>query len=147
MSDDETIEFDGATITQAETPAFVADIDHSEDEEIEDLIVQDLDIPEPVAPATPARVDQLEAAVQRLAAQQVASEQQRVRRKVTAATGGAALTSFIPIGLQLMGALNVTAEVASTVAAAAGALGALLAGYLTPERETPASPTEVLHAH
>ena len=85
--------------------------------------------------------------MQRLAAQQVAQDQQRVKRKVTAATGGAALTSFIPIGLQLMGALNVTAEVASTVAAAAAALGALLAGYLTPERETPASPTEVLHAH
>jgi hypothetical protein len=148
MSDDETIEFDGATVTQAQAPAFVADIDDSEDEPIEDLVAQDLDIPEPAAPApAPARVDQLEAAVQRLAAQQVASEQQRVKRKVTAATGGAALTSFIPIGLQLMGALNVTAEVASTVAAAAAAIGALLAGYLTPERATPASPTEVLHAH
>ena len=42
------------------------------------------------------------------------------------------------------GSLNMTAEVASTVAAAAGALGAFLAGYLTPERSQPASPAEVL---
>ena len=144
MSDDETIEFDGATITQAKVPAFVADIDDGEDEEIEDLVVPDLEI---AAPAAPARVDQLEAAVQRLAAQQVASEQQRVRRKVTAATGGASFAAFIPVGLQLLDALNMTAEVASTVAAAAAALGALLAGYLTPERQAPVSPTEVLHAH
>ena len=66
----------------------------------------------------------------RLAAQQAANEQQRVRRKVTAATGGAGLASLIPIALQLTGALNVTAEVASTVAAVAAAVGALLAGYL-----------------
>jgi len=43
-----------------------------------------------------------------------------------------------------MGALNVTAEVASTVAAVAAAVGALLAGYLTPERQAPASPAELL---
>jgi hypothetical protein len=131
MSDDETIEIDGATITQAEVPAFVADIDHHEDDGIEDLIAADLDIPEP------GRLEQLEAAVQTLAAQQLAHEQSRVRRKVTAATGGASLAAFIPIGLQLLDALNMTAEVASTVAAVAGALGAFLAGYVTPEREQP----------
>jgi hypothetical protein len=141
MSDDETIDIEGATITQAERPAFVADLDHSEDEEIEDLIIGDLDIPRPTAPE---RVDQLEAAVAKLAAQQVAHEQLRVRRKVTAATGGASLAAFIPIGLQLLDALNMTAEIASTVAAAAGALGAFLAGYVTPERAQPASPAEVL---
>jgi hypothetical protein len=147
MHDDEEIEFDGAVVTQAAPDAFIADLDtaHGEDEEIEPLDDLDLDSePAPAAPIEDARVAQLEAAVTKLAAQQVATEQQRVRRKVTAATGGAALTSFIPIALQLMGALNVTAEVASTVAAAAGALGALLAGYLTPERKTPASPAELL---
>jgi len=147
MHDDEEIEFDGAVVTQAAPDAFVADLDtaHGEDEEIEPLDDLDLDSePAPAAPADDARVAQLEAAVSKLAAQQVATEQQRVRRKVTAATGGAALTSFIPIALQLMGALNVTAEVASTVAAAAGALGALLAGYLTPERQAPATPAELL---
>ena len=44
-----------------------------------------------------------------------------MRRKVTAATGGAGLAAFIPIGLQLAGALNVTAEVASTVRPPSGA--------------------------
>jgi hypothetical protein len=142
MHDDEEIEFDGAVVTQAEPLAFVADLDaaYGEDEEIEPL--DDLDLES--EPAGDARTEQLEAAVAKLAAQQVAHEQRRVRRKVTAATGGAALTSFIPIALQLMGALNVTAEVASTVAAAAGALGALLAGYLTPERQAPATPAELL---
>jgi hypothetical protein len=142
MSDDETIEIDGATITQAELPAFVTDFDLGEHEETEDLIAGDLDIPAPAV--QPARVEQLEAAVQKLAAQQLAHEQSRVRRKVTAATGGASLAAFIPIGLHLLDALTMTAEVASTVAAAAGALGAFLAGYVTPEREQPASPAEVL---
>ena len=140
MHDDEEIEFDGAVVTQAEPLAFVAGLDatYGEDEEIEPL--DDLDIePEP-----DARVAQLESAVQTLAAQQAAHEQQRVRRKVTAATGGAGLASFVPIALQLMGALNVTAEVASTVAAVAAAAGALLAGYFTPERQAPASPNELL---
>ena len=147
MHDDEEIEFDRAVVTQAAPDAFVADLDtaHGADEYIEPFVYLHLDrAPAPAAPPDDARVAQLEAAVSKLAAQQVATEQQRVRRKVTAATGGAALTSFIPIALQLMGALNVTAEVASTVAAAAGALGALLAGYLTPERQTPASPAELL---
>src|SRR4051812_6044608 len=129
MSDDEAIEFDGAVVTQVRPPEFVADLDmaYGEDEAVEDLLGDDLDIVAP-PPATPARVDQLEAAVHKLAAQQVAHEQSRVRSKVTAATGGASLAGFLPIGLQLLDALNMTAEVASTVAAAAGALGALLAG-------------------
>jgi hypothetical protein len=140
MSDDEELDIDGAVATQAREPAFVADLGYDEDEAIDDLRLDDVDLGDDQR----ARVNQLEAAVQRLAAQHVASEQQRVRRKVKAATGGASLAGFIPIGLQLLDALNMTAEVASTVAAAAGALGALLAGYLTPERDAPASPTEVL---
>jgi hypothetical protein len=143
MSDDDELDIDGAVATQAEPPAFIADLDdgYDEDEAIDDLPLDDLEFDH--APRD-GRVDQLEAAIQKLAAQQVASEQQRVRRKVKAATGGASLAGFLPIGLQLIDTLNVTAEVASTIAAAAGALGALLAGYLTPEREAPASPAEVL---
>src|SRR3954451_8007125 len=143
MSDDDELDIDGAVATRPEPPAFIADLGDSydEDEAIDDLRLDDLEHDH--APAG-ARVDQLQAAVQKLAAQQVASEQQRMRRKVKAATGGATLAGFIPIGLQLIDTLSVTAEVASTIAAAAGALGALLAGYLTPERPAPASPAEVL---
>jgi hypothetical protein len=140
MSDDEELDIEGAVATQAPEPPFVADFGYDEDEAIDDLRLDEFELGDDQR----VRVNQLEAAVQRLAAQQVASEQQRVRRKVKAATGGASLAGFIPIGLQLLDALNMTAEVASTVAAAAGALGALLAGYLTPEREAPASPVEML---
>jgi hypothetical protein len=122
-------DIDGAVAT---APPFVADLEPDDDEAIEDLQLDDLDL------GPDARVDQLEAAVKTLAAQHVAQHQQRVRRKVTAATGGAGLAALVPIGLQLLDALNLSAEVASTVAAAAGALGALLAGYLTPERDAPA---------
>jgi len=143
MHDDEEIEFDGALVTQIEPPVLIAGLDASygEDEDVEDLHDDDLDLDAGVADA---RVTQLETAVTRLAAQQTAREQKRVRRKVTAATGGAGLASLTPVALQLMGALNVTAEVASTVAAVAAAVGALLAGYLTPERQAPASPAELL---
>jgi len=139
MSDDEELDLDGAVATQE--PPFVADLGYDEDEAIDDLQLDDLDLE---THSADPRVGQLEAAVQKLAAQQVEQERKRVRRKVKAATGGASLAGFIPIGLQLLDALNMTAEVASTVAAAAGALGALLAGYLTPEREAPVSPAEVL---
>jgi hypothetical protein len=148
MSDDEEIEFGDAVVTQLEPPVFAADLDAAfgEEEPIEDLVEDDLDLDHDHAhgPFADPRVEQLETAVKTLAAQQAAHEQQRVRRKVTAATGGAGLASLVPIGLQLLGALNVTAEVASTVAAVAAAAGALLAGYLTPERAAPKSPGELL---
>jgi hypothetical protein len=121
MSDDEELDIHGATAT------FVADVGYDEDEAIDDLDLGDDD--------QHARVSRLEAAVQKLSAQHEERERKRVRRKVKAATGGASLAGLIPIGLQLLDALHVTATVASTVAAAAGAAGALLAGYLTPERE------------
>ena len=55
MHDDEEIEFDGAVVTQAEPPAFVADLDaaYGEDEEIEPL--DDLDLDERAPPAAPTR--------------------------------------------------------------------------------------------
>ncbi len=70
-----------------------------------------------------------------------------VRRKVTAATGGAGAIGFVPILLQLAGALDVSPEVASTLAAVAAALGALVAGWATPERQAalpPRPPSEIL---
>jgi hypothetical protein len=146
MSDDEEIEFGDAVVTRLEPPVFAIDSPLGEDEPIEDLVEEDLDLDHDHAhaPLPDPRVEQLETAVKTLAARQAAHDQQRVRRKVTAATGGAGLASLVPIGLQLLGALNVTAEVASTVAAVAAAAGALLAGYLTPEREAPKSVPELL---
>ena len=87
---------------------------------------------------------QLETAVKALAGQSADRESRRVRRKVTAATGGAGIVGLIPIVLQLAGALEVSPEVASTVAAVAAALGALAAGWATPERPKPISPAEIL---
>src|SRR5687768_12817659 len=116
MSDDEEIEFGDAVVTRLEPPVFAIDSPLGEDEPIEDLVEEDLDLDHDHTPLPDPRVEQLETAVKTLAARQAAHEQQRVRRKVTAATGGAGLASLVPIGLQLLGALNVTAEVASTVA-------------------------------
>jgi len=167
--DDITLVVGDAVVTQAEVPALDSEQDldalYGEDEEEEDLGEDDLDlgdeydVEEPSAPLdhafeveatgsrpAPERVEKLESAVKQLSRAQADREQQRVRRKVTAATGGAGAIGFVPIALQLVGALNMTAEVASTVAAAAAAAGALLAGYLTPERQAPPSPAEVLAA-
>ena len=90
--------------------------------------------------AADERVAKLQAAVKHLAGAEVNREQKRVRRKVTAATGGAGVIGFISILLQLVGALDLSPEVASTAAAAAAALGALGAGWATHERESPLHP-------
>ena len=63
---------------------------------------------------------------------------------MTAATGGAGLAGIAPIVLQLAGMLDMSPELASAIATIAAALGALLVGYLTPEREAPPSPTDIL---
>jgi hypothetical protein len=163
--DDGTLVIGDAVITQADVPAFDSEQDldalYGEDEDEEDLGEDDLDlgdeydVEEPPAPLdhafeietpAPERVVKLESAVKQLAGDQTSREQQRLRRKVTAATGGAGAIGFVPIALQLVGALNLTAEVASTVAAVAAAAGALVAGYLTPERQAPPGPAEILAA-
>jgi hypothetical protein len=151
----------GAMVTQVETPVLASEQDldalFGEDEDEEDLGEDDLDLDvafEPAAPddalelsePQPERVAQLETAVKTLAEQQAKHESKRVRRKVTAATGGAGIVGLIPIVLQLAGALDVSPEVASTVAAVAAALGALAAGWATPERAAPLSPAEILSA-
>jgi hypothetical protein len=152
----------GAVVTQVEAPVLAAseqDLDalFGEDEDDEDLGDDDLDLGDEHEPAHPAldhafeigepeRVAQLETAVKALAGEQAKRAQKRVRRKVTAATGGAGIVGLIPIVLQLAGALDVSPEVASTVAAVAAALGALAAGWATPERAAPVSPAEILAA-
>jgi hypothetical protein len=149
----------GAVVTQVEAPVLDSERDldalFGEDEDEEDLGDDDLDLGDeletpPVAldhafeVQEPERVAQLETAVKTLAEQQAKHESKRVRRKVTAATGGAGAVGFIPILLQLAGAIDVSPEVASTVAAVAAALGALAAGWATPERAAPPSPAEIL---
>jgi hypothetical protein len=149
----------GALVTQAAAPVLASEEDldalFGEDEDEEDLGEEDLDFDFDAAPAVldhafevpeqqPERVAQLETAIKTLAEQQAQHENKRVRRKVTAATGGAGVVGFLPIVLQLAGAIDVSPEVASTVAAVAAALGALAAGWATPERAAPVSPAEIL---
>jgi hypothetical protein len=155
-----------AVVTLVEAPVLESEHDldalFGEDEDEEDLADDDLDLddheeavvdagavldhaletgekPAPSA-AEAERVVRLEAAVKELAGAEVRREQKRVRRKVTAATGGAGAIGFVPILLQLVGALELSPEVASTAAAVAAALGALVAGWATPEREAPLPP-------
>jgi hypothetical protein len=148
-----------ALVTQAEAPVVTSEQDldalFGEDEDEEDLADDDLAVDDDhdhivdpgvvldhsfELPEGDQRVVMLQDAVKQLAGAEVKREQKRVRRKVTAATGGAGAIGFIPILLQLAGALNLSPEVASTAAAAAAALGALVAGWATPEREAPLAP-------
>src|SRR3954467_7652490 len=125
-----------AVVAQAPVPVIAVDeLDDAfgEDEELEDLD-DDFDVLD-VDPEDP-RVAELEAKVDTLPRAAVAGEQRRVRRKVKAATGGAGLVGFIPIALQLLGALELDPEVASAIAASAAAVGALIAGWATPERSS-----------
>ena len=121
------------------------DLDLGDDDEVEidHRLDHAFEIDEP-APAVSAaekdRVAKLEAAVQQLAGAEVTREQRKVRRKVTAATGGAGAIGFVPILLQLVGALDVSPELASTLVAGAAALGALVAGWATPERQAALPP-------
>jgi hypothetical protein len=88
-----------------------------------------------------AELQQLEARLERLerVQRQVVKtarerEASRVRRKVVASTTGAGAAGFVPILLELVDALHLSPELAATVASVVAALGALVAGYLTPER-------------
>lgn len=83
------------------------------------------------------RLARLEAAARSLAAAEVLAENRKVRRKVTAATTGAGAIGVVPLLLQLLGAVDLPPEWAATASTAAAAIGALAAGWLTPEREPP----------
>jgi hypothetical protein len=124
-----------------------------------------LPMDEPVTPAAPASLDpptvdgaqdgeyeEFEARLERLEAIQHqvvlaarAHEAARVKRKVVASTTGAGAAGFIPLLLQLVDALKLSPELAATVTTAVAALGALVAGYLTPDRPPvlPAAPESV----
>jgi hypothetical protein len=117
------------------------------DEEDDDLGVEDDlvgadGLLEATMTAVPAsmpeeRLARLEEAARVLTQAEQAREQKRVHRKVKAATTGAGAAGFVPILLDLVGALNLSPELAATAAAGASVLGSLLAGYLTPERAQP----------
>ena len=92
-----------------------------------------------------ARLAHLEAVQQQVVAAARAHEAARVRRKVVASTTGAGAAGFIPLLLQLVDALSLSPQVAATVTTAVAALGALVAGYFTPDRAPvlPPSPQSV----
>jgi hypothetical protein len=80
------------------------------------------------------RLARLEATQRQIVTAAREHEAARLRRKVAASTTGAGAAGFIPLLLQLVNALSLSPEVAATVTSAAAALGALVAGYLTPDR-------------
>lgn len=93
----------------------------------------------PSAPAAPSdemadRIRRLEEAAQALADAELKRDAGRVRRKVSAASLGAFVAAAIPVVLQLVGALNVSPALTSTISAAAALVGAFAAGWSTPER-------------
>jgi hypothetical protein len=89
-----------------------------------------------------ARLAKLEAAARALATAEVTRDRKKVRRKVSAATTGAGVIGAVPILLQLAGAFNLDPEIVATASTVAAAIGAFIAGWLTPERK-PTIPTEV----
>jgi hypothetical protein len=84
-----------------------------------------------------ARLAKLEAAARELAAAEITREGRRVRRKVSAATTGAGAIGFLPILLQLAGAIDLPPALAATASTVAAIVGAFTAGWATPEREPP----------
>jgi hypothetical protein len=81
-----------------------------------------------------ARLERMEAIQHQVVLAARAHEAARVKRKVVASTTGAGVAGFIPLLLQLVDALKLSPQVAATVTTAVAALGALVAGYLTPDR-------------
>jgi hypothetical protein len=88
-----------------------------------------------------ARIAQLEAAARELAAAEITREGRRMRRKVGAATTGAGAIGFLPILLQLAGAIDLPPALAATASTVAAIVGAFAAGWATPEREPPLPPS------
>jgi hypothetical protein len=112
---------------------------------------EDMRAPLPAAAAAPAvpaaeqqRIDQLEQVARALTAAAVTKDNGRVRRKVSASATGAAFVGAIPVILQLVGALDLSPELAAAIAAAAATLASFLTGYVTPERRPTLQP-ELVH--
>jgi hypothetical protein len=89
------------------------------------------------------RLARLEQATQALVTAQADRDGRRVHRKVSAASIGAFVAAAIPVLLDLVGALNLSPEMTSTISAGAALVGAFAAGWATPERR-PTLPPEVL---
>src|SRR5262245_45314787 len=161
MNDQHDIEIDdddillapeGAVVTQAPVVT-EQDLDtlYDDDEDVEDFEA-DLDLPDDDHghdhlvdhAAEDPRVAELTATVDKLKQADLDREARRVRSTVKPATGGAGLAGVIPVVLQLTGALDVDPEIASAVVAGVAVLGAFLAGWVTPERQS-AIVTEVLN--
>jgi hypothetical protein len=122
------------------------DVDVDDDDgAIEDDLLTDTALLDVAATSAPSMADEriarLEETLRVLTEAEQVREQGKVHRKVKAATTGAGAIGFVPILLQLIGALDLSPELAATAAAGAASLGALVSGYLTPEREKPVTET------
>ena len=121
-------------------------VEDDTDDGIEDDPVGAADLFAAATTALPAsmpeeRLARLEETARVLTQTEQAREQGRVRRKVKAATTGAGAAGLIPILLDLVGALDLSLELAATAATGASILGSLLAGYFTPEKAQPVTST------
>ena len=92
-----------------------------------------------------ARIEALEAASRSLARAEVVREGRHVRRKVSAATTAAGAVGFVPILLQLVGAIDLSPELAASASTVGAIVGAFAGGWLTPERK-PALPATSAHS-
>jgi hypothetical protein len=101
--------------------------------------------PAPAVDEGDERIKRLEEAAKALAEEALRRDRGRVRRKVSAASIGAFVAAAIPVLLQLVGALDLSPELTSTVSAAAALVGAFAAGWTTPER-APSVPPEAVQA-
>jgi hypothetical protein len=120
-----------------------AAIDHILSEIPDDLEERLARLEDAAVPAAPTsgggddideRIKRLEEAAQALADAELKRDGRRVRRKVSAASLGALVAAAIPVVLQLVGALNLSPELTSTISAGAALVGAFAAGWTTPER-------------
>lgn len=149
--DDELLDFDDGVVVQQFVPdeIDVGDTDRPEadsgDDDLpeEEPTVETLTLP---SSFTEERLARVEAAARALAQAEVTREQGRIRRKVSAASTGAGAIGFVPILLQLIGAFDLSPELAATASTGAAILGAFTAGWITPERKpvVPAAAQELL---
>jgi hypothetical protein len=112
----------------------------SEPDDFDDTLEPEIPVAAVPVTVNEQRLEQLEQVAQALTAAAVKKDEGRVRRKVSASATGAALVGAIPVILQLVGALNLSPELAATVSAAAATIAAFLTGYVTPERAPAVQP-------
>jgi hypothetical protein len=143
---EDVVQTDGDAIDMGLEDDTADGIGDDTDDGIEDDLLGAADLLAEATTALPAsmpeeRLARLEETARVLTQTEQAREQGRVRRKVKAATTGAGAAGFIPILLDLIGALDLPPELAATAATGASILGSLLAGYFTPEKAQPVTST------